>query len=172
MLSPYKHYRHDMKHQRVRRTWGPKGKPAKGCYGTICYHHKNVDWTVHRLTPAMYEKAKPGGRFQKKVDGFVKWSNGGESTSGAATTHTLRSTSPRWGEGKAPSRMKGRKIVPPTKHASVSKKTKVAAGVAVAAGAGYGGYRLHKHFHNQKVNDRDYYYRKQGGKQVRVKKGR
>lgn len=216
-MSPVKLYRHDMKNQRVKRTWGPKGKPAAGCSGSICYRHKNVDWTVHRLAPTLNERGGPRrkkiiqggikklgpssriikgdkklakrldkhldkldkkviasnpttrrGRLVKKartkvlhagdtVHDNIKHGAGSIEFSNEAVKDTsgfLRKTSPRWGEGKVPGRMEGRKVVstPTGKNLAISKKTYIAAGaIAGAAGA-------------------TYYVRRRRGKQERVRK--
>lgn len=139
MLSPLKLYKHDMPKQHIALTRGMtpgstvRGKPKPGCTGSVCYRHKNLDWAVHRLGPAVYERAKPGGPTRKILGKATKQISGNEG--GRRPKMTMQRTSPRWGEGKIPGR-KPRKIVPLPKKgtAEVSKKTKVA--VVGTAGAG------------------------------------
>lgn len=163
MLSPVKLYKQDMQTQRKPVTWGPKGKPKAGCSGTACYRHKNVDWTVHRLAPAIVDRdIRKHGKMTapSKVIGKFANKSGGGYEGKRSPRSLLLNTSPRWGPGEAPSRHT-RKLVPLPKpgHADVSTGTKAAIGVAAVAGAGYYGYKhreqikqrtqqITSHFHN------------------------
>lgn len=142
MLSPYKLYKHDMPKARVAVTQGPKGKPPPGCKGTMCYEHKNVDWTLHRLAPAIHARTPKGSMRRKMIENAMSSSPeqakkhpsiaGMTKTNAKHTGHFLKKMSPRWGEGKAPGR-RPRKIVPipPKGEVEVSKKTYVASAAAL-----------------------------------------
>lgn len=165
VLSPYKLYKHDMKKQRTRVTWGPKGKPEpysaeevearKGkirnrhpsnvCKGPPCYAHKNVDWTLHRLGPAAIKRDSSGRRA--KVAGKVLATkhpllNGGYYAKQHPAAH-MESMSPRWGPGIAPGRHARKQIPLPKKGTvEIAKSTKVAAGLAVGTAAVAGAHAV------------------------------
>lgn len=156
MLSPYKLYKHDVQNQhKAKVTWGPKGKPGAGCSGSACYRHYNVDWTVHRLAPTVYERAKPHGKTRAVMGKAMHSERIGMTKKNIrrAPSH-LRETSPRWGDGIAPGR-RSRNVVPHPHDTEISKTTyKVVGGAAVAAGAAYGGHKVYRHYHPKNQSPR------------------
>lgn len=160
ILSPYKLAKHDIQNQRRAVTKGPKGHPGKGCSGSICYNHPTVDWTVHRLAPAIHADAKKGGKVRGVMETAMQHPNRKskigkkivdkypalEGMSKRNTRHMgkfLRDTSPRWGEGHAAG-LRGRKTVPLPKDRYVSGKTMAVVGGAAAAAGGYEAYKHRK----------------------------
>lgn len=150
MLNPHKMYKQDKARQHKSKvTWGPSGKPKSGMSGSTCYEHYNVDWTVHRLTPEILDRAKEGGRVHKKIHkGVNKFAS--EGTTGhmnkTELANHMRATSPRWGDGHAPGRHM-RKVKPrPTSVNVNGKHAAVAVGgvAAVAGGAYYYRHRKNK----------------------------